>query len=217
MLGTEANGVSDNPLIFPADGEALSGGNFHAEPVAFAADMIAHRALRDRLAVGAPHRDAGRSGALRPAGIPDAEAGTEFRLHDPAGDRRRARLGEQAARLSGERRFHPDLGQPGGSRLDGRAWRAAPAADGGQSLCGLAIELLAAAQGCEFHAPLVSSPPLERVRRVLREKVPKLEEDRHLHPDMAASIALIRSGAVVSAAGAELLPGLSDALATAEG
>ena len=40
-LATEANGVTDNPLIFPDDGEALSGGNFHAEPVAFAADMIA--------------------------------------------------------------------------------------------------------------------------------------------------------------------------------
>ncbi len=40
-LETEANGVSDNPLIFAEDGEALSGGNFHAEPVAFAADMIA--------------------------------------------------------------------------------------------------------------------------------------------------------------------------------
>ncbi len=40
-LATEANGVSDNPLIFPDTGEALSGGNFHAEPVAFAADMIA--------------------------------------------------------------------------------------------------------------------------------------------------------------------------------
>jgi histidine ammonia-lyase len=41
FLGTEANGVSDNPLIFAEDDEALSGGNFHAEPVAFAADMIA--------------------------------------------------------------------------------------------------------------------------------------------------------------------------------
>src|SRR6185295_10888451 len=40
-LETEANGVSDNPLIFPETGEALSGGNFHAEPVAFAADQIA--------------------------------------------------------------------------------------------------------------------------------------------------------------------------------
>ena len=165
MLATEANGVSDNPLIFPADGEALSGGNFHAEPVAFAADMIAIALCEIGSLVRAAHRHAGRPGALRPAGVPDAEAGAEFRLHDPAGHGRGAGFGEQAARLSGERRFHPDLRQPGGPRLDGGAWRAAAAADGGESLRGASrIELLAAAQGCEFHAPLLSSPPLEAVR-----------------------------------------------------
>jgi histidine ammonia-lyase len=72
----------------------------------------------------------------------------------------------------------------------------------------LGIEFLAAAQGCEFHAPLLSSPPLERVRILLRKQVPKLEDDRHLHPDMTAAIELLRSGALVGAAGAELLPGL---------
>jgi histidine ammonia-lyase len=73
----------------------------------------------------------------------------------------------------------------------------------------LAIELLAAAQGCEFHAPLLSSPPLERVRAALREKVSKLDDDRLLHPDIDAAIVLIRSGAIVTAAGAERLPGLA--------
>ena len=73
-LDDEANGVSDNPLIFAETGEALSGGNFHAEPVAFAADMIALAHLRDRLARRTARGDAGRSGALRPAGVPDAEA-----------------------------------------------------------------------------------------------------------------------------------------------
>ena len=48
-LAIEANGVTDNPLIFAETGEALSGGNFHAEPVAFAADMIALALSRDRL------------------------------------------------------------------------------------------------------------------------------------------------------------------------
>ena len=55
--------------------------------------------------------------------------GLEFRLHDPAGDGRGAGLGKQAARLSRQRRFDPDLGQPGGSCLDGGAWRAPAAAD----------------------------------------------------------------------------------------
>ena len=100
-LETEANGVSDNPLVFAAEGEVISGGNFHAEPVAFAADMIA-LALCEIGSLGrAPRRHAGRSRAVRPAGVPDAAAGAQLRLHDPAGDRGGARLGEQAARLSG--------------------------------------------------------------------------------------------------------------------
>ena len=84
-LATEANGVTDNPLIFADTSEALSGGNFHAEPVAFAADIHGAGALRDRLAGRAAHRHAGRSGTVGPAGVPDAQARAQFRLHDPAG------------------------------------------------------------------------------------------------------------------------------------
>jgi histidine ammonia-lyase len=62
------------------------------------------------------------------------------------------------------------------------------------------IELLAAAQGCDFHAPLASSVPLEAVRALLRAQVPYLEDDRHFHPDMEAAIALVRTGAVADAA-----------------
>ena len=72
----------------------------------------------------------------------------------------------------------------------------------------VAIELLAAAQGCDFLAPLASSPPLERVRALVRSVVPTLEDDRYLHPDIEAAIQLVRSGAVVEAAGSELLPTL---------
>ncbi len=64
-----------------------------------------------------------------------------------------------------------------------------------------AIELLAAAQGCDFHAPLPPAPPLEAVRALLRAEVPTLEDDRYLHPDIAAARALVRSGAIVGAAG----------------
>ena len=131
-LLTEANGVSDNPLIFAETDEALSGGNFHAEPVAFAADMIALADLRNRLARRAPDRDARRSRAFRPAGVSDPEARAQFRIHDGASDRGGARRREQDPRLSGERQFDPDLGQPGRSRLDGRAWRAPARPDSGQ-------------------------------------------------------------------------------------
>ena len=59
-----------------------------------------------------------------------------------------------------------------------------------------------------FLAPLASSPPLEAVRRLLREQVPHLDGDRHLHPDLKKAIALVRSGAVAGAVGLPL-PGLA--------
>ena len=70
----------------------------------------------------------------------------------------------------------------------------------------VAIELLAAAQGCDLLEPLMSSPALERVRRRLRASVPRLNEDRFLQPEIAAAIELVRSGAVIEAAGPSLLP-----------
>jgi len=71
----------------------------------------------------------------------------------------------------------------------------------------VAIELLAAAQGCDFHAPIRSSAPLERVRARLRERVPSLEHDRYLAPDIADAADLVRSGALAAAAGVEF-PGI---------
>ena len=71
----------------------------------------------------------------------------------------------------------------------------------------LGIELLAAAQGCEFHSPLASSAALEQAHALLRAKVPALDEDRHFHPDMEAANALIRSGALARSVGITL-PGV---------
>ena len=71
----------------------------------------------------------------------------------------------------------------------------------------LGIELLAAAQGCDFHAPLRSSPALEAVRAALRREVPGLAEDRFFAPDIAAATELVSSGAIAAAAG-DMLPGL---------
>ena len=75
-----------------------------------------------------------------------------------------------------------------------------------QSVIG--IELLAAAQGCDFHSPLSSSPVLEGVRQLLRGYVPHLEDDRHFHPDIEAANALVRSGEVITAV-ALPLPGVT--------
>ncbi len=132
MLMTEANAVSDNPLVFPDTGEILSGGNFHAEPVAFAADNLA-------LAIAEIGALSERRIALlmdtTPVGIaavPRRGCGRQLRLHDRAGDGRGTRLGEQGARASAQRRFAADIGQSGGPRQHGDRRGAAPRADGRQ-------------------------------------------------------------------------------------
>ena len=133
-LQTEANGVTDNPLIFADTNEALSGGNFHAEPVAFAADMMALAICE----IGALSER--RTSLLIDPGLSrlpaflTAKPGLNSGLHDPAGDGGGAGGGEQAAGASRQRRFDPDLGQPGGSRFDGRPWRAPAGRHGGERL-----------------------------------------------------------------------------------
>jgi histidine ammonia-lyase len=90
------------------------------------------------------------------------------------------------------------------------------AAHGSRRLVGMArnasavigIELLAAAQGCDFHTPLASSAALEAARALLRAQVPMLGDDRHFHPDMEAANALVRSGALIAAVGIAL-PGVA--------
>jgi histidine ammonia-lyase len=68
----------------------------------------------------------------------------------------------------------------------------------------LAIELLAACQGCDFHGGLRSSEALERVRALVRARVPPLQEDRYMAPDIEVAARLVGSGAVVAAAGLNL-------------
>ena len=60
------------------------------------------------------------------------------------------------------------------------------------------VEILAAAQGCDFHSPLTSSDDLERVRATVRRRVPRLEDDRYLHPDLLAATSLVREGALIA-------------------
>jgi histidine ammonia-lyase len=76
----------------------------------------------------------------------------------------------------------------------------------------VAIELIAAAQGCDFHVPLKSSTRLERVRAAVRQLIPTLAQDRYLAPDIAAATELVTSGAILAAAGADALPTLEGML-----
>ena len=208
-LETEANGVSDNPLIFSDTDEALSGGNFHAEPVAFAADMIALAiceigALAERRI--AMLVDASLSGL--PAFLtPNPGLNSGFML---------PQVTAAALVAENKQRAHPASvdsiptcanQEDHVSMAAHAATRLLPMAANAQAVIG--IELLAAVQGCDFHAPLASSPPLEAARALLRAHVPHLDDDRYIHPDLASAHALVRSGAVAAAAGI-VLPGLTD-------
>ena len=70
----------------------------------------------------------------------------------------------------------------------------------------IGVELLAAAQACDFHHPLASSAPLEALRLLLRREVPHLEDDRYFHPDIATATRLVSNGAVIDAVSAVALP-----------
>ena len=77
------------------------------------------------------------------------------------------------------------------------ARRLMPMAENAAAILG--VEILAAAQGCDFHTPLTSSADLERVRAAVRARVPRLENDRYLNPDLRAATALVRDGSLLVA------------------
>jgi histidine ammonia-lyase len=205
-LGTEANGVSDNPLIFPDTDEALSGGNFHAEPVAFAADIIALAlceigALAERRVAmlvdptlsGLPAFLTPRPGLNSGFMLPQVTAAALV-----AENRQRAHPASvDSIPTCANQEDHVSMAAHGAARL-------LPMAANCAAVVG--IEWLAAAQGCDFH-PMPSSAPLEAARATLRRPVPHLDDDRYLHPDIATATALVRAGEAAAATGLAL-PGL---------
>jgi histidine ammonia-lyase len=207
-LCDEANGVSDNPLVFPETGEVISGGNFHAEPVAFAADIlalalceigsIAERRIAmlvDPALSGLPAfltpRPGLNSGFMIPQVTAAALVSENKQMAHPAS--------VDSIPTSANQEDHVSMAAHGARRL------AAMAANAGHVV---AIELLAAAQGIGFHAPLATSPALARAIARLRADVPALDEDRHFAPDLVAAHRLVMSGAVVEAVGADFFAGV---------
>ncbi|MBB4631132.1 histidine ammonia-lyase [Sphingosinicella soli] len=197
-LVDEANGVSDNPLIFADTDEALSGGNFHAEPVAFAADIIAlalceigsiaerrvamlvDPALSGLPAFLTPHPGI-NSGFMIPQVTAAALVSENKQRAYPAS--------VDSIPTSANQEDHVSMAAHGARRL-------LPMAENLASV--LAIEYLAAAQGCDFHAPLASSPVLEQARAALRRDVPTLEDDRHFHPDIVAATRIVNAGTLAA-------------------
>ncbi len=208
-LAIEANGVSDNPLIFSETDEALSGGNFHAEPVAFAADMIALAIceigslserriamLVDPALSGLPAFLTPKPGLNSGFMIPQVTAAALVSENK----QRAYPASVDSIPTSANQEDHVSMAAHGARRLLAMAANARAV---------VAIEALAAVQGCDFHAPLASSVALERARAIIRFAVPKLDDDRHFHPDIAAAIALVEQNALIDAADDIRLPGLA--------
>ncbi len=206
-LLTEANGVSDNPLIFPETDEALSGGNFHAEPVAFAADMIALALcetgslaerrvamLVDPALSGLPAFLTPRPGLNSGFMIPQVTAAALVSENK----QRAYPASVDSIPTSANQEDHVSMAAHGARRLLEMAANVDAV---------LGIELLAGAQGCDFLAPLTGNAAVEQVRALLRARVPTLVEDRHMGPDVAAATALIASGALLE--GVPALPGVA--------
>ncbi len=190
----EANAVTDNPLVFAEAGEVLSGGNFHAQPVAFAADQLA---LAIAEIGGMSER---RIALLNDNAISDlppflmAEPGLNsgFMIaHVTAAaltSRNKALAAPQSVDslpTSANQEDHVSMATAAAARLAEMATNAADIA---------AIELLAAVQGLEFHRPLTSTPILESAVDAVRAHVPRLDRDRLMAPDVAAIGELVRGG-----------------------
>ena len=203
-LVIEANAVSDNPLVFTDSGEVLSGGNFHAEPVAFAADTLA-------LAIA----EVGALSERRIALLIDATLSglPPFLVADPGINSGFMIAHVTAAALASENKTlaHPASvdSLPTSANQEDHVSMATFAA---RKLADMAlnvrhiiaIELLAAAQGIDFHRPLASSVPLEEVHAAIRSRVPHYAQDRYFAPDIAAVEQLIDAGTFTRYAGGVL-------------
>ena len=192
-LQLEANAVTDNPLLFDAD-EVLSGGNFHAEPVAFAADTLA-LALAEvgslserRVAVLVDPKMSG----LPPFLVDNSGVNSGFMIAQVTAA---ALVSENktiatpcsidSIPTSANQEDHVSMATHAARRL-GRMVDNAAAVVG--------IELLAAVQGIDFHRPARSSPGLERVHADVRAEVPFYAADRYFAPDIEAARRWVRAG-----------------------
>lgn len=193
-LTIEANAASDNPLIF-SDGDVLSGGNFHAEPIAFAADTLALAiaeigALSERRIALLTDTTMSR---LPPFLVSDPGINSGFMI---------AHVTSSALASENKSLAHPASvdSLPTSANQEDHVSMATFAArrlhDMAANTAGIvAIELLAASQGVEFHAPHETSPALRRALATLRARIPAYGEDRFFAPDIATATEMVESGA----------------------
>jgi histidine ammonia-lyase len=197
-LGLEANAVTDNPLLFVEAGDVLSGGNFHAEPVAFAADTLA-LALAEmgslaerRVAVLVDPKMSGLPAFL----VENSGVNSGFMIAQVTAA---ALVSENktiatpcsvdSIPTSANQEDHVSMATHGARRLG-------PMVDNAAAVIG--IELLAAAQGIDFHRPSKSSPSLEMVHAGIRKDVPFYAADRYFSPDIQIAQHWVKSGRFAS-------------------
>ncbi|MEM5492967.1 histidine ammonia-lyase [Hoeflea sp. AS16] len=191
VLGREANSISDNPLVFPDTGEIISGGNFHAEPVAMAADNIAlaiaeigsiserrQAMMVDASVSGLPAFLASESGlnsGFMMAQVTSAALVSENKAlaHPSSVD---------SIPTSANQEDHVSMATYAARRLTDMAQNCRMV---------IAIEWMAAAQGLEFHKPLQTAAPLQSAVAALRSVVPSFERDRFFAPEMEKAATLL--------------------------
>ena len=196
VLEIEANAVTDNPLVFADSGEIISGGNFHAEPVALAADGIAlalaeigaiserrQALLVDTSLSGLPAflvEGSGLNSGFMIAQVTAAALASENKMlaHPASVD---------SIPTSANQEDHVSMAAHGARRLGQMAQN---------TLAIVALEWLAAAQGLDFHAPMQTAPDLAHAHGALRAKVPHYDEDRYFASDLDAAKALLAAGAL---------------------
>ena len=207
-LEIEANAVTDNPLVL-TDGSVVSGGNFHAEPVAFAADQIALAiceigAIAQRriallvdpaLSYGLPAflaKKPGLNSGLMIAEVTSAALMSENKqMSHPAS--------VDSTPTSANQEDHVSMACHGARRLLQMT----------DNLFGIiGIEALTATQGVDCRAPLQTGTELLKARAALRNVVPELEVDRYMAPDIEASVRLVADGSLIGAVSPSILPGL---------
>lgn len=195
-LTIEAGAVTDNPIVFPDEDSAISGGNFHAQPVAFAADMISMAlcevgsiserrtsVLVDPKMSGLPPflvEDSGvNSGLMIPQVTAAALVSENKSLAFPAS--------VDSIPTSAGQEDHVSMA-PIAARKAGQIARNAAGV--------IAVELIAGAQGVDFHVPLRTSPKLQKIHSAVREISPHFTSDRYWADDMAALQSAVLGGQI---------------------
>lgn len=209
IFEVEANSVSDNPLVFADDGDIISAGNFHAEPIAMASDNLALAiaeigSLSERrmallidnsLSKLPPFlvNNGGVNSGFMIAQVTSAALASENKsLAHPAS--------VDSLPTSANQEDHVSMATFAGRRLKDMA----------ENTRGiLAVELLAAAQGLDFRAPLQSSSAIEQAKAELRERVDFYDKDRYFAPDIANANQLLLEAAHNKLVAAEMLPSFS--------